>query len=146
MIIVGILVILLAVGAGAVLFEATRSVTDLVQLDVLGVSAGLSPIGLVVAGAGVILGLWLGVVLTRRGVARSVRRRRDRREETRRAEEELRAAREENERRLEEEREAARAARERAEAAENRIDTLRSSTTSSDQTSSQADDEPPQAP
>lgn len=142
MIVLGILLVLVAVGAGAAIFVGTSplsSQADQVQLDVLGVTVGLTPLALAIAGAATMLVLWLGLLMVRGGSRRRVRQRRAAKEETRVAQEqqavrerELAAERdrvqaerdrigETADQRVAEQRRATETARQRAEVAENKL-------------------------
>lgn len=80
-IILGLILVLLAVAAGILLFEATSQLSDGVDFDVLGASISLPPLALLITGAAVITVFWLGWVLLRQGVKRGARRRRAAKEE-----------------------------------------------------------------
>jgi uncharacterized membrane protein len=82
-IILGLIFLLLAIGAGILLFQGTMQLTEQVDIDIdpLGVTVGLSPLALLITGAAVITVFWLGWVLLRQGVKRGARRRRETKEE-----------------------------------------------------------------
>jgi uncharacterized membrane protein len=88
MIVLGVLLVVLAAVAGALLFVGTASLTDGVDVDILGTTLSLPPLTLLLTGAVVITVFWLGWALLRTGVRRGARRRRDAREAARRAEQE----------------------------------------------------------
>jgi hypothetical protein len=126
-IVLGLILIVLAVAAGALLFVATQPLTEPVELEAVGVQASVLPLVLLVAGATVMLLLWLGLVMIRGSVRRKTRRRREAKELERQAEREA-EARQAAEARAEE----ARAAQHRASeerAAEERAADERATTT-----------------
>lgn len=86
MIVLGLLLVILAIAIGAVLFIGAQPIGELVVMTVFDQRIGLTPLGLVVAGAVVIALLWLGWALLRSGTRRSVRRRREAKESARQAE------------------------------------------------------------
>ncbi|GAA2165063.1 hypothetical protein [Pedococcus bigeumensis] len=77
MIVLGLILVLLAVGAGVILFLATDSLTTPIDLELAGYSWGMTPLALLITGAAVLLLLWLGLAMIR---ASSKRRRRPARE------------------------------------------------------------------
>ena len=85
MIVLGLILIVLAVAAGVLLFMATAPLTDPVELEALGVKAEVLPLALLIAGAAVLLLLWLGLVMIRGSVRRKARRRRENKELERQA-------------------------------------------------------------
>ncbi len=93
MIVLGLILIVLAVAAGALLFIATQPLTDPVALEALGVQANVLPLVLLIAGAAVMVLLWLGLVMIRGSVRRKARRRREAKELERQAEREAEARR-----------------------------------------------------
>lgn len=80
MIVLGLILIVLAVAAGALLFIAAQPLTGTVTLEALGVQAKVLPLVLLVAGAAVMVLLWLGLVMVRGSVRRKARRRRESKE------------------------------------------------------------------
>jgi hypothetical protein len=92
-IVLGLILIVLAVAAGALLFVATQPLTEPVELEALGVQATVLPLVLLIAGAAVMLLLWLGLVLIRGSVRRKTRRRREAKELERQAQQEAEARR-----------------------------------------------------
>jgi hypothetical protein len=92
-IVLGLILIALAVAAGALLFIATQPLTDTVTLEALGVQAKVVPLALLIAGAAVLVLLWLGLVMVRGSVRRKARRRRENKELERQAEREAEARR-----------------------------------------------------
>ena len=93
MIVLGLILIVLAVAAGVLLFMATAPLTDPVELEALGVKAEVLPLALLIAGAAVLLLLWLGLVMIRGSVRRKARRRRETKELERQAQAEAEARR-----------------------------------------------------
>lgn len=91
MIVLGLILIVLAVAAGALLFVATQPLTDPVELEAVGVQATVLPLVLLIAGAAVMLLLWMGLVMIRGSVRRKTRRRREAKELERQAEREAEA-------------------------------------------------------
>lgn len=87
MIVLGLLLVLIAVGAGAAIFVGTVDMKDQIQFEVLGVTVGLTPLALAVAGAAILLVLWLGFSVLRLGAKRNARKRREAKEKTRLAKE-----------------------------------------------------------
>jgi membrane protein implicated in regulation of membrane protease activity len=92
-IVLGLILIVLAVAAGVLLFMATAPLTDTVQLEALGVKAEVLPLALLIAGAAVLLLLWLGLVMIRGSVRRKTRRRREAKELERQAQRDAEARR-----------------------------------------------------
>jgi hypothetical protein len=93
-IVLGLILIVIAVAAGGLLFIATQPLTDPVQLETPWLQASVLPIVLLIAGAAVMLLLWLGLVMIRGSVRRKARRRRENKELERQAEREAQARRE----------------------------------------------------
>lgn len=87
MILFGLILIILALAGGAFLFIGTSSLSDKVDITVLGITVSLPPLALVVAGALAVLLLWLGWAVLRAGTKRSTRQRRDAKEQSRLAKE-----------------------------------------------------------
>ena len=95
MVLLGVILVLLAAGAGVVLVAGTAQLTDSVEIDVLGGTLAIPPLTLLITGMVVISVFWLGWVLLRGGLRRSKRRRVEAKEaaaarETERAEEQRR--------------------------------------------------------
>lgn len=88
MILIGLLLIVLAAAVGTLLFLGTQQITDTTDIQVLGGTIGLPPLALLIAGAVTISIFWLGWALLRGGIRRSSRRRAERKEEAKLAEEE----------------------------------------------------------
>ena len=65
MIVLGLILVLLAVGAGVILFLTTDSLTTPVDLEFAGYSWGMTPLALLITGAAVLLILWLGLAMIR---------------------------------------------------------------------------------
>lgn len=86
MLVLGLLVVIVAVAAGVLLFLATQSLTTPVNLDAAGISVGMTPLALIIAGAVVLLLLWLGLALLRGSARRRARPRREAKEAQRQAE------------------------------------------------------------
>ncbi len=107
MIVIGLL-LLAAVGvAGTWLYLGSmNSATTTTDLTAWGVTIGFRPLVLLIAGAGLALGLLIGLYLIRAGLARGTRQRRERKELARTAEANRKAAEEAASRRLQEERSA----------------------------------------
>ncbi|HYN30077.1 MAG TPA: hypothetical protein VES95_09430 [Dermatophilaceae bacterium] len=99
MIALGVLLLLLAAVAGALLFVATASLTDGVDIGILGGTVSLPPLALLITGAVVITVFWLGWALLRTGVRRGTRHRKEARQAATQAEQ----ARVQTERRTKEE-------------------------------------------
>ncbi|KRE60860.1 hypothetical protein [Nostocoides sp. Soil756] len=87
MVILGVLLVLVALVAGILLFIGTGSLTDTVDIPVLGGTLSLPPLALLVAGMVIITVFWFGWFLLRVGTKRSHRRRVEARESAREAEE-----------------------------------------------------------
>lgn len=75
MVLLGVLLVLLAAGAGVVLVAGTAQLTDSVQIDVLGGTLSIPPLTLLVTGMVVISVFWLGWVILRSGLRRGRRHR-----------------------------------------------------------------------
>ena len=86
MVVLGLLIVLLAIGAGAALYVGANSLHGSFTFDVLGAQISTNPLGLVLAGALVVLVFWLGWSVLRLGTRRSSRRRRAAKEAERQAE------------------------------------------------------------
>jgi membrane protein implicated in regulation of membrane protease activity len=84
--VLGLLVVIVAIAAGVLLFLATQSLTTPVNLDAAGISVGMTPLALIIAGAVVLLLLWLGLALLRGSARRRARPRREAKEAQRQAE------------------------------------------------------------
>lgn len=93
MIVLGLILVMVAVAAGVLLFLGADSLTTPIDLEVAGQKLGLTPLGLLVAGALVMLLLWLGLALIRASVKHRRRPAREAREAERQAklEESIRA-------------------------------------------------------
>ena len=94
MIVLGLILIVLAVAAGALLFVGTQPLTEPVDLEAVGVTASVLPLVLLIAGAAVMLLFLLGLAMIRGSVRRKTRRRRESKELERKAEHEAQARRE----------------------------------------------------
>ncbi len=86
MVILGLLIILVAIAAGAVVYLGAASLSDTFTFDVLGAQVTTNPLGFVLGSAVVVLLLWLGWSIVRVGMRRNARRRRDHKEAERQAE------------------------------------------------------------
>lgn len=86
MVLLGALLVLLAAGAGVLLFIGTANISDPVQVSVLGGTVSFPPLVLLVTGMVVITLFWLGWVVLRTGLRRGHRRRVEARESAREAE------------------------------------------------------------
>ena len=86
MILLGLILIVVAAGAGTLLFLAAQQATDPIRLEALGVTANIQPLALLIAGAAVIVLLWLGLLMVRGSIRRKARRRREAKELQRQAE------------------------------------------------------------
>jgi uncharacterized membrane protein len=106
MVILGLLILLVAVAAGAAVYLSAATLSGTYSFDILGAKVTTNPLGLVLASAVVVLVFWFGWGVLRAGMRRSARRRREAKEADRQAE----AERAEAERQAE----ADRAAREQA--------------------------------
>ena len=88
MIVLGLILIVLAVAAGALLFVGTQPLTEPVDLEAVGVTASVLPLVLLIAGAAVMLLFLLGLAMIRGSVRRKTRRRRETKELEHKAEHE----------------------------------------------------------
>jgi len=77
MIVLGVLLILVAVGAGGFAVIASTTTTQMIELTALGVKVSVSPLALFVAGALSVVLLGLGLAMTSRGMRRTVSSRRE---------------------------------------------------------------------
>lgn len=75
MVLLGVILVLLAAGAGVLLFAGTAQLTDTVDVSILGGTLSLPPLTLLVTGMVVISVFWLGWVLLRGGLRRGKRKR-----------------------------------------------------------------------
>ncbi len=93
MIVFGLILVLLALGAGVVLFLATQSLTTPVDLEVAGYTWGMTPLALLITGAAAMLLLFLGLGMIRGSVKRQRRPAREAKDAERQAklEESIRA-------------------------------------------------------
>ena len=94
MIVLGLILIVFAVAAGALLFVGTQPLTEPVDLEAVGVTASVLPLVLLIAGAAVMLLFLLGLAMIRGSVRRKTRRRRETKELEHKAEHEAQARRE----------------------------------------------------
>ena len=94
MIVLGLILIVFAVAAGALLFVGTQPLTEPVDLEAVGVTASVLPLVLLIAGAAVMLLFLLGLAMIRGSVRRKTRRRRETKELEHKAEHEAAARRE----------------------------------------------------
>jgi hypothetical protein len=92
-IVLGLILVVLSVGAGVILFLATDSIVDKQQLEFAGYSWAMTPLAMLITGAAVLLLLWLGLALIRGSVKRRRRPAREAKEAERQAkiEESIRA-------------------------------------------------------
>jgi hypothetical protein len=92
-IVLGLILVLLSLGAGAILFLATDSIDKQTQMELAGYSWGMTPLAMLITGAIVMLLLWLGLALIRGSVKRRRRPAREAKEAERQAkiEESIRA-------------------------------------------------------
>jgi type VI protein secretion system component VasK len=87
MVVLGLLVVLLAVGAGAAVYVGAASLHGTTfTFDLLGAQVSTNPLGLALSGALVVLVFWLGWAILRLGARRAGRRRRAAKEAERQAE------------------------------------------------------------
>lgn len=86
MVLLGVILVLLAAGAGVLLFVGTAQLTDTVDITILGGTLSLPPLTLLVTGMVVISLFWLGWALLRGGLRRGKRRRTESKEAAREAE------------------------------------------------------------
>lgn len=75
MVLLGVVLVLLAAGAGVLLFVGTARLTDTVDISILGGTLSLPPLTLLITGMVVITLFWLGWALMRAGLRRGKRRR-----------------------------------------------------------------------
>jgi type VI protein secretion system component VasK len=99
MVLLGVILVLLAAGAGVLLFLATAQITDTVDISILGGTLSLPPLTLLITGMVLISLFWLGWAMLRGGLRRAKRRRLEAKEAAAAAE----ARRVEDERRMQEE-------------------------------------------
>lgn len=99
MILLGLILIVVAVGIGTLLVLATQPLTEPVALEAAGLQVSVLPLALLIAGAAVLLLFWLGLVMIRSSVRRKARRRRETKELQRQAELDAQARRDEEARR-----------------------------------------------
>jgi membrane protein involved in colicin uptake len=92
-IVFGLILVLLGVGAGVLLFLGTESIARPVDLDTMGIQVSMTPLALLVAGAVVMLLLWFGLGMIRGSAKRRRRPVREAKEAERQAkiEESIRA-------------------------------------------------------
>lgn len=95
MVLLGVILVLLAAGAGVLLFIGTAQLTDTVDITILGGLLSLPPLTLLITGMVLISLFWLGWAMLRGGLRRGKRRRVQAKEaaatsEARRVEEERR--------------------------------------------------------
>ena len=95
MVLLGVILVLLAAGAGVLLFIGTAQITDTVDITILGGTLSLPPLTLLITGMVLISLFWLGWAMLRGGLRRGKRRRVQAKEaaatsEARRVEEERR--------------------------------------------------------
>ena len=99
MVLLGVILVLLAAGAGVLLFIGTEQITDTVDITILGGTLSLPPLALLITGMVLITLFWLGWAMLRGGLRRGKRRRVDAKEAAAAAE----ARRVEDERRMQDE-------------------------------------------
>lgn len=99
MVLLGVILVLLAAGAGVLLFIGTAQITDTVDITILGGTLSLPPLTLLITGMVLITLFWLGWAMLRGGLRRNKRRRVDAKEAAATAE----ARRVEDERRMQDE-------------------------------------------
>lgn len=75
MVLLGVVLVLLAAGAGVLLFAGTSQLTDTVDVELLGGTLSLPPLALLVTGMVVISLFWLGWAFLRAGLHHNKRRR-----------------------------------------------------------------------
>ena len=76
MVILGLLILLVAVAAGAAVYLSAATLSGTYSFDILGAKVTTNPLGLVLASAVVVLVFWFGWGVLRAGMRRSARRRR----------------------------------------------------------------------
>jgi FtsZ-interacting cell division protein ZipA len=86
MVLLGVVLVLLAAGAGVLLFAGTAQLTDTVDVELLGGTLSLPPLTLLVTGMVVISLFWLGWAVLRGGLRHNKRRRVQAKEEAAAAE------------------------------------------------------------
>jgi len=89
-ILLGLIIVLLALAAGTLLYLATQNLSDPIELEAAGFAISATPLALLIAGAAVMLILWLGLAMIRGSLRRKTRRRREAKEAARAAENEQR--------------------------------------------------------
>lgn len=99
MVLLGVVLILLAAGAGVLLFAGTAQLEDTVDVELLGGTLSVPPLALLVTGMVVISLFWLGWAVLRAGLRHNKRRRVQAKEDAAAAE----ARRVSDERRMQEE-------------------------------------------
>lgn len=87
MVLLGVVLVLLAAGAGVLLFAGTAQLTDTVDVELLGGTLSLPPLALLITGMVVISLFWLGWVVLRAGLRHNKRRRTQAKEDAAAAEE-----------------------------------------------------------
>lgn len=92
MVLLGLVLVLLAAGAGVLLFAGTAQLTDTVDVELLGGTLSLPPLALLVTGMVVISLFWLGWAFLRAGLHHNKRRRVQAKEDAAAAKEEAAAA------------------------------------------------------
>lgn len=90
MVLLGVLLVAVALGGGALLFYGTSSLDDTITIPLLGGNIELPPLALFIAGIVSTLLLWIGWSLLRAGARRSARQRREAKENARLAEDQRR--------------------------------------------------------
>ena len=75
MVLLGVILVLLAAGAGVLLFIGTSQITDTVDITILGGTFSLPPLTLLITGMVLISLFWLGWAMLRGGLRRGKRRR-----------------------------------------------------------------------
>lgn len=86
MILLGLILVLIAVAAAVLLFLATDTLMTPIDLEAAGFQVGMTPLALLIAGAAIMLLLWLGLAMIRGSVRRRSRPRREAKEAQRQAE------------------------------------------------------------
>ena len=87
MVLLGLVLVLLAAGAGVLLFAGTAQLTDTVDVELLGGTLSLPPLALLITGMVVISLFWLGWAVMRGGLRHNKRRRVQAKEDAAAAEE-----------------------------------------------------------
>jgi hypothetical protein len=85
-VLLGVLLVLVAVGAAVWLVLGSQAITAPVNLNTAGIKIGMTPLALLVAGALILLVFWIGLALIRASVKRRRRPAREAREAQRQAE------------------------------------------------------------